>query len=42
MTDILLSLAALHAECRGDCREYGDDEIDDGFPSFFFHILLLK
>ena len=33
--------AALHAERTGDCCQDGDDEIDDGFPIFLFHFLLL-
>ena len=32
-------LAALHAKCGGDGGEDGDDEVDDGFPGFFFHVL---
>lgn len=31
------SLAALHAESRGDGGEHSDEDIDDVFPSFFFH-----
>ena len=30
--------AALHAERTGDCCQDGDDEIDDGFPIFLFHV----
>lgn len=33
----ILSLAALHAEGRGDGGEHGDDEIDDVLDGFFLH-----
>ena len=34
-----LCSAALDAESTGDGGEDGDEEVDDGFPIFFFHVI---
>ena len=39
---LLSSSATLDAEGGGDGGEDGDEEVDDGFPIFFFHLLLLN
>lgn len=36
-----LSLAALHADGRGDGGKYCDDKIDDLLDGFFFHGLII-
>ena len=33
----LSAFARLNAESGGDGGEDGDEEVDDGFPIFFFH-----
>ena len=35
-----LGSATLDTEGGGDGGEDGDEEVDDGFPGFFFHLLL--
>ena len=34
-----LCSAALNAESRSNGGEDGDEEVDDGFPIFFFHVI---
>lgn len=41
LISVCLSLAALHAERWGDCRQDGDDKLNDCWPLGFIHILLL-